>query len=119
MAALVNARHRHAAQRRVMGGRQARNTAAAHHHVIWVARSSHQVVSSAIGRPPAGKSSTGGLPMGNGAESRFTYHYFPPGYGAQVSSPQTTEIRPMFIDITNRKEFGEPLVRFFVVTCER
>ena len=62
-----------------------------------------------LGRPPAGKSSTGGLPMGNGAESRFTYHYFPPGYGAQVSSPQTTEIRPMFIDITNRKEFGEPL----------
>ena len=62
-----------------------------------------------LGRPPAGKASSGGLPMGNGAESRFTYHFFPPGYGAQVESPQTTEIRPMFIDITNRKEFGEPL----------
>ena len=62
-----------------------------------------------LGAKPAQKTSSGGLPMGNGAEARFTYHFFPPGFGAQVASPQTTEIRPMFIDITNRPEFGEPL----------
>ena len=55
-----------------------------------------------LGAKPRAGSSTGGLPMGNGAESRFTFHFFPPGYGAQVSSPTTTEIRPMFIDTKNR-----------------
>lgn len=62
-----------------------------------------------LGAKPGKLTSTGGLPMGNGAESRKTFHFFPPGYGALVGSPTTTEIRPMFIDTKNRAEFGKPL----------
>eukprot|EP01051_Picozoa_sp_SAG22_P009427 SAG22_NODE_787_length_7239_cov_4.418487_6_plen_722_part_00 len=64
-----------------------------------------------LNRPPPKGSSTGGLPMGNGAESRFTFHYFPPGYGAQVSSPKTSEMRPMFIDTKNRWGTGDTPTR--------
>jgi len=42
------------------------------------------------------------LPMGNGAESRKTLKYFPPGYGALLASPQRTAINPMIIDTKNR-----------------
>lgn len=42
------------------------------------------------------------LPMGNGAESRKTFHFFPPGYGAQVFSPNNAVVTPMIIDTMNR-----------------
>lgn len=64
-----------------------------------------------FGAAPKKGSSTGGLPMGNGAEARFTFHYFPPGYGAQVSSPKTSEMRPMFIDTKNRWGTGDTPTR--------
>ena len=42
------------------------------------------------------------LPMGNGAESRLTIKYFPPGYGALLESPTHTTIQPMIIDTKAR-----------------
>jgi hypothetical protein len=71
----------------------------------------YKFVDELTGRPPKKGSTTGGLPMGNGAESRFTFHMFPPGYGAQVTSPTTTEIRPMFIDTKNRWGSGDTPTR--------
>ena len=67
----------------------------------------YKFVDEATGGAPKKGSSTGGLPMGNGAEARKTFHFFTPGYGAQVTSPATTQIRPMFIDVKNRWKNGE------------
>jgi hypothetical protein len=54
--------------------------------------------------PP--KYATQGMMMGNGAECRKTYHFVPPGYGAQVESPNMAIIHPMIIDTANRE--GDP-----------
>lgn len=45
-----------------------------------------------------------GLIMGNGAESRKTFHFIAPGYGAQVFSPTQAVLHPMLIDTTNREK---------------
>lgn len=54
-------------------------------------------------RQPASEQSNAGLIIGNGAESRKTFHYFAEGYGAQVQSPAFAGIHPMVIDTRNRE----------------
>lgn len=59
------------------------------------------------------------LPMGNGAESRRTFHYFPPGYGAQVYSPTEMTLMPMIIDQRNREgKIQDPSGRHGIVPKE-
>jgi len=52
--------------------------------------------------------SGGGLIVGNGAESRKTFHYFAEGYGVLVESPVSAAIHPMIIDTKNREGGGTP-----------
>jgi hypothetical protein len=52
--------------------------------------------------------SAGGLIIGNGAESRKTFHYFGEGYGVQVFSPNAAAMHPMIIDTKNREGGGTP-----------
>ena len=52
--------------------------------------------------------SNAGLIMGNGAESRKTFHFLPPGYGAPVYSPYQAVLHPMLIDTTNRQPETDP-----------
>lgn len=67
----------------------------------------------------AGKYSNQFLPMGNGAESRKTFHYFPPGYGAQVYSPTEMTLQPMIIDLRNREgKIQDPSGRHGIVPVE-
>jgi len=53
-------------------------------------------------RSPAGGLTAGGLIIGNGAESRKTFHYFAEGYGVMVQSPNAAAMHPMIIDTKNR-----------------
>jgi len=53
-------------------------------------------------RADAGAFTAGGLIVGNGAESRKTFHYFGEGYGVMVESPYAAAIHPMMIDTKNR-----------------
>lgn len=67
----------------------------------------------------AAKYSSQFLPMGNGAESRKTFHFFPPGYGAQVYSPTEMTLQPMIIDQRNRKgKIQDPSGRHGIVPAE-
>ena len=49
-----------------------------------------------------------GLIIGNGDESRKTFHYFAKGYGVLVQSPQSAAMHPMIIDTKNREAGGTP-----------
>jgi len=64
--------------------------------------SGEEVTNFGAGSHKGALSSTGGMPMGNGAEARKTFHFFPPGFGAQVKSPTNCNLGPMFIDTKNR-----------------
>ena len=57
-------------------------------------------------RAEAGAFTNGGLIVGNGAESRKTFHYFGKGYGVMVESPNAAAIHPMIIDTRNRESGG-------------
>merc|ERR550532_3535869 len=46
--------------------------------------------------------------MGNGAESRKTFHFIPPGYGMMVTSPNQWTMRAMVIDTMNRNGTAPP-----------
>jgi hypothetical protein len=59
-------------------------------------------------REQAGQFSNGGLIIGNGDESRKTFHYFADGYGVLVESPQSAAMHPMIIDTKNREGGGTP-----------
>lgn len=61
--------------------------------------SDHRLVYTGTGNPAWAAQF---LPMGNGAESRKTFKFFPPGYGAFIESPAVFSIRPMIIDTKNR-----------------
>jgi hypothetical protein len=54
-------------------------------------------------RAEAGAFSNGGLIVGNGDESRKTFHYYGSGYGVLVESPNAAAIHPMMIDTKNRE----------------
>lgn len=60
------------------------------------------------GKPAAKPYSSQGLIMGNGAESRKTFHFLGQGYGAQVFSPYQAVLHPMLIDTTNREPKTDP-----------
>lgn len=67
----------------------------------------HKIVNTVGGpRRALDAFSNQGLIMGNGAESRKTFHFLPPGYGAQVLSPYQAVIHPMIIDTKNRVPIG-------------
>lgn len=75
----------------------------------------YHVVSAATGAAAPAYSNQF-LPMGNGAESRKSFHFFPPGYGALVESPNAHQVSPMIIDTANRDgTHGSPSTRHGVV----
>ena len=57
-------------------------------------------------RSEAAEFTSGGLIIGNGAESRKTFHYFAEGYGVLVGSPNAAAMHPMIIDTKNRETGG-------------
>merc|ERR1719210_1214053 len=59
-------------------------------------------------RAPPATYSNAALIMGNGAESRKTFHFVPPGYGMMVESPNAWVMRAMVIDTMHRNGTTPP-----------